>query len=163
MTDPSAESAGPPICQFFVYGTLKRGECRAAMWPRTPQAVRPAFVRGQLFDLGPYPALWCGDATAVEGAAGDGTDWDWVEGEVWTIAAEDMAATVRRLDQIEETDQLGCTNEYDRILVRAHELPGSDASTLAFAYQYSTGQQLPDSIRVRCRSADRVARWPAGE
>lgn len=163
MTDPFAESDASPIRQFFVYGTLKRGECRASMWPRVPQAVRPAFVRGALFDLGPYPALWCGDAPVDDESAGEDPDWDWIEGEVWTIAAEDMAETVRRLDQIEETDQPGCTNEYDRILVRAHEGPGSDASTLAFAYQYSTGQRLPDAIRVRGRGPQRIARWPANE
>lgn len=158
MTLRSAEVARPSAFQFFVYGTLKRGECRASLWPRLPQDVRPAFVRGRLFDLGPYPALWCGDADAEVG-----TDWDWVEGEVWTIAADDMEATVHRLDQIEVTDQPGCENEYDRILVRAHESPGSATSVLAFAYQYSTGQQLPDSIRVVAYGENRVARWPALE
>lgn len=156
MTSHSFAGAVPLTFSFFVYGTLKRGECRASLWPRLPRDVRPAFVRGQLFDLGPYPALWCGDSDD-EG----GTDWDWVEGEVWTIAAEDMEATVHRLDQIEVTDQPGCVNEYDRILVRAHETPGSTASVLAYAYQYSTGHRLPASFRVAAYGENRVARWPS--
>ena len=50
----------------FVYGTLKRGEARARLWPRKPQAVEPATVRGTLYDLGDYPALVPGDDTVAQ-------------------------------------------------------------------------------------------------
>ena len=71
----------------FVYGTLKRGEERAEMWPREPVKVDEATVRGRLLDLGPYPALTDGD--------------DVVAGELWHLRPEDVEITLRVLDEIE--------------------------------------------------------------
>ncbi|MFO0904333.1 MAG: gamma-glutamylcyclotransferase family protein [Pirellulales bacterium] len=71
----------------FVYGTLKRGQEREGCWPRAPRAVLRAKTRGRLHDLGPYPALIPGD--------------DWVAGEVWQLAPEDVAETLRVLDEVE--------------------------------------------------------------
>lgn len=51
---------------IFVYGTLKRGEEREAMWPRWPVRVEAATTLGILYDIGPYPALAAGD-DVVEG------------------------------------------------------------------------------------------------
>ena len=75
------------IDAVFVYGTLKRGQEREPCWPRAPRAVIRAKTKGRLHDLGPYPALIPGD--------------DWIAGEVWLMAAEDVAATLRVLDEVE--------------------------------------------------------------
>jgi gamma-glutamylcyclotransferase (GGCT)/AIG2-like uncharacterized protein YtfP len=145
------------ICRFFVYGTLKRGECRAIHWPRTPRDVSVAFVRAKLFDLGPYPALWCGD-TDTDGDFDD--DSDWVEGEVWTLDDADVEETCRVLDEVEETNQPGLLNQYDRIVVRAFTKPDGDTSELAFAYQFATRQGLDESMRIRPIGNSQFARWP---
>lgn len=57
------------------------------MWPRPPIRVTSCRVRGQLHDLGPYPALLPGT--------------DWVLGELWELAPHDIAETLRVLDEIE--------------------------------------------------------------
>jgi gamma-glutamylcyclotransferase (GGCT)/AIG2-like uncharacterized protein YtfP len=140
------------ITSVFVYGTLQRGQCRAAMWPRSPRAVSAAFVRGRLYDLGPYPALRCDD---------DDLEADWVAGELWSFTADDLPATIRELDRIEETNQSGAVNLYDRILVRARPEPASAQGELALAYQYSDAARLPEQRRVRPAGSAIIASWPA--
>jgi len=155
------------ITDLFVYGTLKRGQCRETMWPRPPVSIRPAFIRGRLYDLGPYPAIWCGDclchgspADICHPADADADDCDWVAGEIWSIHPSDLAATIEELDMIEETNQPGVLNLYDHILVRAHAQPGSGESVLALAYQYSRLEDLSPSSRVHRRPDDRHVIWP---
>jgi len=75
------------IAQVFVYGTLKRGQERERCWPRTPQRIEAAEIRGELYDLGPYPAV-------VHGA-------DRVLGELWFLKPADVEATLRTLDEVE--------------------------------------------------------------
>jgi gamma-glutamylcyclotransferase (GGCT)/AIG2-like uncharacterized protein YtfP len=72
---------------IFVYGTLKKGEILAGGWPHPPLLVEPAIARGNLYDLGPYPAL-------VDGS-------DAVLGELWHIPPEHFSETVAALDRIE--------------------------------------------------------------
>lgn len=139
------------LSDVFVYGTLKRDQCRGNLWPCLPLKVVTAFVRGRLFDLGPYPALRCDDEDA---------DSDWVQGELWSFSPADVSATVAALDQIEETNQPGVKNLYDRVLVRAHRSPGSQQSTLALAYQYSTAASLPASRRVLSSGRRGWVAWP---
>lgn len=167
------------ITDLFVYGTLKRGQCRETMWPRPPVSVRPAFIRGRLYDLGPYPAIWCGDCLChdspadTENPADRGNpadmcrpanscadDCDWVAGEIWSIHPSDLAATIEELDTIEETNQPGVPNLYDHILVRAHDQPGSAEPVLALAYQYSRLKDLSHTSRVHRRPDDRYVIWP---
>ena len=157
------------ITDLFVYGTLKRGQCRETMWPRQPVSVRPAFIRGRLYDLGPYPAIWCGDCLCHGSAADIGNpaggvvgadDCDWVAGEIWSIHPSDLAATIEELDMIEETNQPGLPNLYDHIVVRAHAQPGSAESVLALAYQYSRLEDLSHASRVDRRPDDRYVIWP---
>jgi len=161
--------------RFFVYGTLKRGECRQTLWPFPPLEIRTGYVRGRLYDLGEYPALWTGDCEHdedAETAVGE-TAWDWIEGEAWVFSDADMMTTIRKLDEIEQTDQPGFLNLYDRILVRVHDQAGFAGSELAYAYQYSTGSWLDDRLRVPGRRTDqrrlgdgadvRVAAWPVFE
>lgn len=72
---------------IFVYGTLKSSESRASAWPLPAISVEPAVVRGTLFDLGDYPALGPGDRLVL--------------GELWRLADEHLAPTLRVLDVIE--------------------------------------------------------------
>ena len=144
------------ITDLFVYGTLKRGECRESMWPRVPTHVRPGFIRGRLYDLGPYPAI------RVEEFAGeedDLQDLDWVAGELWSFQVGDIAATIAVLDEIEQSNQRGYRNLYDQVLVRVHDRPRSRTSQLALAYQYSSPSRLDHSRRLRPGSGDTAVGW----
>jgi len=160
---------------FFVYGTLKRGQCREALWPRPPQRIRTGFVRGWLFDLGSYPAMWCGECepfeTPRDHSPADSAsklavahpcdcDCDWIAGEIWSIETCDLDVTLKTLDEIEGTNQPGELNLYDQILVRAYSSPGSHDSVLALAYQYSRLSSLKETIRIRPRAEIHVT-WPS--
>ncbi len=72
---------------IFVYGTLQRGEQRAHCWPRSPLCIDWATVRGELHDLGEYPALVAGE--------------DLILGELWRFAEPDLETTLAVLDHIE--------------------------------------------------------------
>jgi gamma-glutamylcyclotransferase (GGCT)/AIG2-like uncharacterized protein YtfP len=130
----------PPITAVFVYGTLKQGECRARFWPREPLTVESAVIRGRLYDLGPYPALGPGE--------------DAVRGEVWRLAAEDVAETLRVLDKVEGADQL--QNAYYRRIVV--DCRCDDGRTVrAWAYEFGDLNCLankplvaPDAQGERC-------------
>jgi gamma-glutamylcyclotransferase (GGCT)/AIG2-like uncharacterized protein YtfP len=159
------------IANFFVYGTLKRGECRESMWPRRPLEIRPAYVRAHLFDLGDYPAIRVDsilNADCVEHASqtlDDGLDW--VRGEVWTFDRNDVLATLLTLDEIEVTNQVGHANLYDQILVRAYsevlsEPQPVDTSVLALAYQYSRPLSTYHSRRLRPALGSSFVLWTAG-
>lgn len=130
------------VRQVFVYGTLKRGQCRGRCWPFPPTSVEPAWIEGALFDLGPYPALR------------EGTDR--VLGEVWTIAEEHLAETLRELDEIEgyagREDDL-----YGRVEVKFHALDG-DTGT-AYTYRYNTDPTARGLAPMECRN-DGFVSWP---
>lgn len=107
---------------IFVYGTLCRGQCRQSCWPREPVSITRAFVRGRLFDLGPYPAMLPGD--------------DWVRGERWTLREADMAETLRVLDAIEGFGQGGDADLYRRCEVEIFASVGADASPTSHGVTY---------------------------
>jgi gamma-glutamylcyclotransferase (GGCT)/AIG2-like uncharacterized protein YtfP len=116
---------------IFVYGTLQRGECREKMWPRSPLRVETAFVRGRLYDLGPYPALAPGD--------------DLVRGELWHIAAADLPETLAALDAIEDyadsDDDL-----YKRAIVECRDERGR--ACRAYVYLFAKTKMLQDDSIV---------------
>ena len=100
------------VDSVFVYGTLKRNEERGDRWPRQPRRIVPARIRATLYDLGPYPAI-------VPGA-------DWVVGERWELAINDMPATLRLLDTIEGYRQDGPDGDlYLRKVIPCHDLVSS--------------------------------------
>ncbi len=139
----------PPLRHLFVYGTLKRGECREACWPLPPTAVRPAWTLGDLFDTGPYPALLSGKAL--------------VGGEVWSYREEEMAQVRQTLDAIEGTDQPGQANEYDRALSVAYLLNGH--AVQVELYRYAQPERLANCVRVTPWlewQGRRFAVWPIG-
>jgi gamma-glutamylcyclotransferase (GGCT)/AIG2-like uncharacterized protein YtfP len=132
--------APSPSC-VFVYGTLKRGEQRAPLWPRSPQRVEQAVARGQLHDLGPYPAMV------------DGTDQ--ILGELWTLAAEDLALTLRELDAIECYDQ-GGVDLFVRRVIECRTLDGQVHAAHAYFYgQPDKISQTPTAVPA----ADGYCRW----
>jgi len=139
---------GNAMEHVFVYGTLKRGQCREGSWPKAAALIRSAWTRGQLLDLGPYPALVVGD--------------DRVRGELWSFAADDMATVVNRLDRIEVTNQPGLVNEYDRVSVAVTLDNGQTLS--AQAYRLSDQQPAP-ALRPMAASVVVVGQpyvvWPA--
>jgi gamma-glutamylcyclotransferase (GGCT)/AIG2-like uncharacterized protein YtfP len=131
------------VRQVFVYGTLKRGQSRERCWPHPPTSVEPAWVEGTLFDLGPYPALR------------EGTDR--VLGEVWTIAEEHLAKTLRELDEIEgyarRKDDL-----YLRVKVEYQTLDGKAGT--AYTYRYNTDLTAMGRAPIEPES-DGFAIWPS--
>lgn len=105
---------------IFVYGTLKRGQCREHCWPRVPLSVKPAFVRGRLLCLGPFPGLVQGE--------------QWVRGEAWEIAENELAETLRVLDEIEGFQQPREANQYERIETDRFARIGGSAIGHAITY-----------------------------
>jgi gamma-glutamylcyclotransferase (GGCT)/AIG2-like uncharacterized protein YtfP len=139
------------IQAFFVYGTLQRTQLRGGLWPRQPIAVQPAIVRAELYDLGPYPAIQRGH--------------DWVLGELWEFAIEDMPETSRVLDQIEGFDALGHENEYVRDELDAMFFdPTSNPITIpAWAYFCANPSRLKRARRMEPTfqwNGYNVAHWP---
>ena len=127
---------------FFVYGTLRRGQRRQAMWPCEPLDVELATTQGQLFDLGPYPGL--------------ATGTDVVLGELWHVRAEDFAQTVQRLDQIEGFHQ-GGPDYYQRRVVPCHTLDGRNTwhcNLPVVAYQQMTKDDQPRRKTARAAGKD---------
>jgi gamma-glutamylcyclotransferase (GGCT)/AIG2-like uncharacterized protein YtfP len=117
---------------FFVYGTLKRGQCREHCWPVVPVAVQPALTRGQLYDTGPYPAMIEGD--------------DWVVGELWSFHLTDQTTIARVLDVIEEYDEQSPDNLYVRKLVTCWTLDAVE--TIASTYIYARRRDLATLRRI---------------
>ena len=112
--------------KFFVYGTLKRGECREHAWPHPPLSVHAATTFGRLFDLGHYPAMVRGD--------------DQVVGELWCIAEEFVEATLHVLDAIEDYDPHSDNNLYERHIIECHD----EAAVVHSAWTYFYVPTLPE-------------------
>ena len=129
---------------FFVYGTLKRGECRQHMWPSTPSVVEEAWVFGELYDAGSYPALLSGD--------------DKVLGELWSFRQADFDAIVKVLDDIEEYRPGDPYNLYSRKVIDCETLSGR--RTVAQTYLYARLLDLPTFTRLVSTGSDsEFAQW----
>lgn len=127
---------------FFVYGTLKRGQCRSALWPCPPVTVRPAWTRGHLYGRHDYPAMTAGD--------------DAVMGECWEFADVDVPAVITALDAIEGTNQPGEPDLYHRVITEVFDAPGRPIGN-AYTYHYATDPADDGFRRVQ---ADEFASWP---
>ncbi len=121
-----AEDELPNLNHVFVYGTLKRGQCRERCWPVSPVVIHPAWTFGKLVDLGPYPALLPGP--------------DRVLGELWSFREEDFGRVIHVLDKVEVTNQPGIPNEYDRVLVDVALLK-SGRNLVASTYRFADAVQ----------------------
>jgi gamma-glutamylcyclotransferase (GGCT)/AIG2-like uncharacterized protein YtfP len=118
---------------LFAYGTLAPESLESAV----RDGWVPDRVRGRLYDLGPYPALFdCGDVTA-----------SWVDGYVRSVEADEL---IRRLDPYEAVDE----GLYRRVTAT------TEAGRLVWVYVYA--RALPPGARgplarwERARSAWRV-------
>ncbi|MCO8121119.1 gamma-glutamylcyclotransferase [Stieleria sp. TO1_6] len=111
-----------PIDSFFVYGTLKRGQCREAMWPRQPLQVQPARCQGMLWGRQDYPAMMPGQHQVL--------------GELWTFAISQLATVRAALDRIE-----GTTNNAADDLYHCHPVTvvrlADESTHQAYAYFYN--------------------------
>jgi gamma-glutamylcyclotransferase (GGCT)/AIG2-like uncharacterized protein YtfP len=129
---PIEEDLALDVHSIFAYGTLKRGGCREHVWPFRPLRIEQGFVRGTLFDLGPYPAL-------TEGM-------DWIRGEIWRIAHRHWVDTLAVLDAEEGYGLSGEPDLYTRRAVPWHAAPGSAAMGVAQVYLWAD-QRLPSGAK----------------
>lgn len=134
----------------FVYGTLKKGQCRENCWPIAPVAIRPAWTVGELFDLGPYPAMLPGSSR--------------IAGQLWSFSAKDIATVIKALDQVEVTNQPGIPNEYDRVRVAAFTLDCLEHQ--AESYLFADARRLRRLAKVVAASVVfqdcHYVVWPVG-
>jgi gamma-glutamylcyclotransferase (GGCT)/AIG2-like uncharacterized protein YtfP len=129
---------------FFVYGTLKRGQCRESMWPRTPIRILEGRTRGTLLDLVKFPGL-----ILDEGG--------WVSGELWEIQDQDLIATKQVLDEIEGYQYGRANNHYDRQRVQV-VCVDQEVEAWTYIYLHSQGSEP----RVPATPGDPpVANWTA--
>jgi len=127
-------SPDQPVCTFFVYGTLMRGESNHAVAARHGLVdVRTGSVSGDLFDTGAgYPAM--------RPAKGLGR----VYGEL--LVPMDFESALQSMDALEgyagEDDP---DNLYDRRLIEV-TLDDDGGTCLAWTYVYA--QDLPPHTRI---------------
>jgi gamma-glutamylcyclotransferase (GGCT)/AIG2-like uncharacterized protein YtfP len=123
-----------PICTFFVYGTLMRGESNHAVAARHGLAdVRTGSVSGDLFDTGAgYPAM--------RPTTGPGR----VYGEL--LIPIDFESALQSMDALEgyegEDDP---ENLYDRRLI---EVTFDDDGSTCLAWVYVYAQDLAPHMRI---------------
>jgi gamma-glutamylcyclotransferase (GGCT)/AIG2-like uncharacterized protein YtfP len=147
------------ISSVFVYGTLKRGQCRGAMWPVQPLSVSVVYTHGTLFDRQDYPAMISGT--------------DCVAGERWDFHPEQIQRVLEVLDSIEGANQSGIPDLYRRVVVMTWELSDNaehcsdtGASKIAYTYHYSREPSHDGFTRLLAEHAgkDGVRQcvcWPA--
>ena len=109
----------PTIDSVFVYGTLKRGQCREACWPVTPLQVIRGWVRGTLYGRADYPALLPGQRHVV--------------GELWVFELPSIPRVLSVLDEIEGTDGNSPSDLYHRHVV---DVFGEDNELTRTAHTY---------------------------
>ncbi|QEF99348.1 AIG2-like family protein [Stieleria maiorica] len=107
------------IDSVFVYGTLKRGQCRESCWPVRPLRVMPGWIRGTLYGREDYPALLPGEHRVV--------------GELWVFDPGAIPRVLSVLDDIEGTDGNSADDLYHRHLV---EVRNDAGELIATAYSY---------------------------
>jgi len=130
------------VSSFFVYGTLKQGQCREHCWPADPLSVRPAWTRGQLFSRPDYPTLIPGD--------------DRVLGELWQFDDRHVGKVIASLDRIEGANQPGQPDLYRRDLFAVFNLD-DELLGQAFVYLYETNPEIEGFTRV---IGDQIE-WPS--
>lgn len=138
-----------PVLSVFAYGTLKSGQCRERCWPSRPIGVAKAWTLGELYDTGPYPALFPGS--------------DRVAGELWTFSVTAIETVLAELDEVEEY-ATGCeaTNLYNREVVQCTDEQGR--IRLAYTYIYARSDEKRGLLRVMPRvmsDGQTSAVWPA--
>ena len=134
-------SASPD--RLFVYGTLKRGHCRAGLLK--PRTVEPAQCRGHLVDLGEYPGLRLGAEPARDAAGREDhlqPPPGWVRGEL--VEHDGLGDLLPELDEVE--DFLGYDHPdslYRRVLIRVRTGDGSESLAWSYSYLGPVGPSTP--------------------
>lgn len=162
----------PPITtiRLFVYGTLKRGYHNHRLVPQAA-AIQPAWTWGRLWHLrAGFPALEVPDRLILAHGSDqprrdvrvqDATpplpvgkptgDWDWVSGELVTLA--DPEADLPPIDRLEGFRANGSRTFYGRVLVTVWFNDGGLEPVTAWTYD---GRQLAGR-QARCTA------WPPAE
>ena len=135
----------PMITSVFAYGTLKRGQCRDKCWPAKPIRVSTVWTFGSLFARDDYPAMLAGD--------------DHVLGECWEFEPAVMERVLRRLDEVEWTNQPGQPDLYHRVTIEVFDLDGRPFST-AYGYQYATNPLNDGFVLMVPKSTGGYVAWP---
>ncbi len=127
----------------FVYGTLKRGQCRAGMWQESPHRIDDAWVRGELYGRVDYPALLPGGFK--------------VRGEMWRFGRQQMPVVLKVLDQIEGTTDNAVDDLYHRVIIDAFD-PAGEPLGVAYTYRYNRDVDADGFHRVAAEDGFQV--WP---
>lgn len=143
-------SESDTVLAVFVYGTLKTRQCREGCWPEKPVRIDKVWTLGQLYDTGPFPALFAGS--------------DHVAGELWTFSRETIDSVLRALDIVEEyVPGQEATNLYNRVLVECTDQAGRVHVAYTYLYGRTDDRKHFQRITEHYRWADRcLAVWPAG-
>lgn len=104
------------IIAFFVYGTLKRRECREACWPCRPVAVLRATAAGSLWQVADYPAMLAQGETRVLG-------------EIWLFPAHSEQRILNALDEVE-----GYPDLFTRETIDCATLDGDPIAATTYLY-----------------------------
>ncbi|MEM6471506.1 MAG: gamma-glutamylcyclotransferase family protein [Planctomycetota bacterium] len=136
------------VTAVFVYGTLKRGQCRHGLWPVSASEVLVASVRGELWGRDDYPALKRGEFRVI--------------GELHTFESVQIPIVLKVLDQIEGTNGNSPADLYHRHVVDT-ELIESNTVLRAYAYFYVGSPERDGFHRVRVtggQSSIEQQSWP---
>ena len=129
---------------FFVYGTLKRGQCREHLWPVSPRTITPAWLLATLYGRKDYPALQVGK--------------DHVLGEVWAFEASEIHRVIEQLDQIEGTNQPNESDLYHRRIVDCFDLNQRPLGR-SYCYFYAIDPLEDGFYRVLPRDLSGHSEW----
>ena len=105
LTSASENQECKMIDSMFVYGTLRKQECREHEMRKISLESKDISIRAKMYDIGAFPAI----------AMGDGT----VHGEIHKIKAEQHSFDV--LDCIENFNRYDESSLYHRILINSSE------------------------------------------
>ena len=130
---------------IFVYGTLKRDQCRCRLWPAEPVSVQQAWSRGTLFGRQDYPAMTAGE--------------DRVLGELWKFRERDLPRVLDALDQIEGTNLVGQEDLYRRAVVETWSLDDQLLEN-AYVYHYATDPCVDGFAELRPADTHSFVQWP---
>jgi gamma-glutamylcyclotransferase (GGCT)/AIG2-like uncharacterized protein YtfP len=133
------------IQSIFVYGTLKRGQCRARFWPVEPLSVCEAWTLGTLYDRSDYPAMTAGEHCVL--------------GELWRFSPREMPGVLKRIDQVEGTNQPGHQDWYLRVTVATWSPDGRPLED-AFVYYYANDPVADGFALVQPKEPGSWVSWP---
>lgn len=142
------DSGANHIAQFFVYGTLMRGEKNAGVLsnrvPLLKNLTASARIKGRLFDTG------CGFPAVLKGGSSD------VFGDFIQLIGrkQDITDALKELDRLEgyTSDGPDIENLFKRDLVQINVSGSHGATESALGWVYSAGPEIEARIKAgRCK------------